>query len=388
MTILGLFLNNEMRTGANRRYLELMESLGEKGNTVCVIMNSFLDYSPRHFIRINLPVKYKRKSFPRASVLIKNAIIHNINEIKLKLGKTSQSGVDWIHIHGDMHLPAAIYLTKKLETRFFFAYRCNDIGREKILRAQRPFSLSESLFSILFQMLNKRREKQVAWHARLVTFQNSVDQMEFISRTNYLQENTVLIPGNIGLPRCSTEWENKNTSQKVEKLVYVGILSISKGLGVLLEALVILKGMGHNTLHLTVVGRIHENDAVLTRVKELGITEMVTFTGYALPFPYLAQADLMVYPTLYDAFPDTVLEALHTDCPVLASRVGGMPDLLEYPELLFESNNAADIADRIDRCIRENEFYQHLRKLCQERKEVFKFDWAQRFETAMKTTIN
>ena len=31
MTILGIFINNEIRTGANRRYLELMEGLAERG---------------------------------------------------------------------------------------------------------------------------------------------------------------------------------------------------------------------------------------------------------------------------------------------------------------------------------------------------------------------
>jgi glycosyltransferase involved in cell wall biosynthesis len=96
----------------------------------------------------------------------------------------------------------------------------------------------------------------------------------------------------------------------------------------------------------------------------------------------------MVYPTLYDAFPDTILEALHTGCPVIASRAGGIPDLLKHDELLFEPGNIYEIADRIEKCIRDKEFYMQIRDFCRSRAEVFYFNWAERFENAMKNSCN
>ena len=74
MTILGVFLNKEMRTGANRRYLELMEEFAMKGNRVCVIMNTLLDYTPSYFTKIPLTVHYKRRGFPPASFLFRRAV--------------------------------------------------------------------------------------------------------------------------------------------------------------------------------------------------------------------------------------------------------------------------------------------------------------------------
>ncbi|MDR3343232.1 MAG: glycosyltransferase [Treponema sp.] len=168
-----------------------------------------------------------------------------------------------------------------------------------------PFATKTRLYrySPFDKTLYRSREKQVARYAELITVQNTIDTNRFLERTGCSESKTVVIPGNIGLPRCTSEYANKN---------------------------------------------------------------------------------LMVYPTLYDAYPDTVLEALHTGCTVIAAAVGGLPDLLQYPELLFKSGNLQEITDRIERCITDPVFYQHIRTLCAQRAAVHRFDWAERFEAAME----
>ena len=46
------------------------------------------------------------------------------------------------------------------------------------------------------------------------------------------------------------------------------------------------------------------------------------------PLPLLAASDLVLHPTHRDALPRTVLEALAAGVPVLASSVGGVPEIL------------------------------------------------------------
>ena len=231
--------------------------------------------------------------------------------------------------------------------------------------------------------MNRLRERKVARTAELITFQNSEDCTDFIRRTSCKKEKTVLIPGNIGLPRFSPEWYKANTSTSVRRLLYVGTVSISKGIQHVLETLALLRERGFGDIKLIVLGKIDRTNPVFIQIKSLGIQDMITFEGYRLPFSYLAQCDLMVYPTLYDAFPDTVLESLHTGCPVIASRVGGLSDMLKYPELLFECNNVIEITDRIIRCITDLDFYHRIRSLCAERADFYRFDWAEKFEKAM-----
>lgn len=385
MTILGLFLNNEMRTGANRRYLELMESLALNGNKVFVIMNSYLEYTPTAFIRIDIAITYRRRSFPPASFLFCKEIKRNFSFLHSVLSTHNINTIDWIHIHGDMHLKTALFLKNEFNTKLFFAYRCNDISRARIMRKFGSLSFREYASSFIFNFLNKKREHQVAKHADLVTFQNAADRDDFIKRTNSSIKKTVIIPGNIGLPRFKEEYKNKNTSTSVRHIVYVGTVSISKGLGYLLEAISELKKRGFTDLQLSVLGTVHDEKATLKVLEDLCIEDIVTFEGYTLPFSFLVTCDLMVYPTLYDAFPDTILEALHVGCPVIASSVGGIPDLLGNHELMFESGNYIEIANKIERCIRDSDYYTHIRALCSQRADVFRFDWPSRFIEAMIT---
>lgn len=384
MVILGLFLNNEMRTGGNRRYLELMESLAERGNEVLLVMNARLEYEPAQFSRMDIDVKYRRKSFPPASWLFKKNVRAKFDELASRLAEMSARPVDWILIHGDLHFPCAEYLAKRLGARILFGSRCNDVARAGIMRKSGNLSAREKIASLLFEALNRKREKKIANASSVISFQNCADRDEFSARTGCGMEKTVIIPGNIGPPRFTDEWRDKNRSSRVSRLVYVGALSPSKGLPCLLDALALLKNRGHSSLRLSVLAKVTDADAARALLESRGIEDMVSLEGYALPFSYLAECDLLVYPSLYDAFPDAVLEALHAGCPVIASRVGGIPEMLERDELLFDSGDARAIADTVERCVLDPSYYAKLRELCGERAARYRFDWASEWEKAMQ----
>jgi glycosyltransferase involved in cell wall biosynthesis len=395
LNILGVFLNNQARTGGDRRYLELMEDLAARGNTVIVLMNSFYNYHPKYIKTITLSIKYIRHRFPPASYLFKKNVKKNIFNILRQIWDYNCEAVDFIHIHGDMHLKTAIYLKKQLKTLLFYASRCSDIDRAKILRSSGSLTLQQYLFSLICDSVNRSRERQIARYADLIAHQNQMDADCFISRAgafkpsfrDRLKVKTIIIPGNIGPPRCSAEWQDKNKSGEVKRIVYVGSLSADKGFFDLLKSLGKLKNKGYAFLSCSVLGRKENINQTFHLMKKMNIEGMVFIEGFKDPFPYLAGSDLMVYPTLYDAYPDTVLEALHTGCPVIAASVGGIPDMLKYPELLFESGNFNEIAEKIELCITNNEFYQKIRFLCAERAAVHRFDWAGQFESAMSKRL-
>jgi glycosyltransferase involved in cell wall biosynthesis len=372
-----------------------MEDLANCGNNVMVIMNSYYNYDPNHINVIKLSIKYIRHTLPPASYLFKKNIKKYLIDIQKQIGDFNCEAVDFIHIHGDMHLKSAVFLKNRLQTRLFYASRCNDIDRAKIIRHSGSLTVREYLFSIVYDRVNRHREKQIARYADIITHQNKRDAECFFARTGAfkpsfrksLEDRTVIIPGNIGPPRCAAEWQNKNRSVEVKKIVYIGSLSATKGLWDLLKALGTLKKKEYGFLSCRILGRTENMYQTLHLMHELDIEEMVSIEGFKDPFPYLAESDLMVYPTLYDAYPDTILEALHVGCPVIAASVGGIPELLKYPELLFESGNSYDIAGKIEYCVDDNNFYQKIRLLCAERAEAHRFNWAERFETTMSERL-
>lgn len=67
-----------------------------------------------------------------------------------------------------------------------------------------------------------------------------------------------------------------------------------------------------------------------TLARELGVAGRVLFLGQRSDIPnILAASDLFVYPTLQDALPTALLEAMASGVPIVASRVDGVPEILE-----------------------------------------------------------
>jgi glycosyltransferase involved in cell wall biosynthesis len=64
---------------------------------------------------------------------------------------------------------------------------------------------------------------------------------------------------------------------------------------------------------------------------ELGLSDLVCLAGDREDIPRLLQAmDIFVLPSLAEGISNTLLEAMATGLPVVATRVGGNPELIEH----------------------------------------------------------
>jgi glycosyltransferase involved in cell wall biosynthesis len=379
MTVLGLFLNNEIRTGGHRRYLELLEELSARGHRVITLLNEDLAFEERGLKVIRVRARYKRRSFPPASVIFRSAMQRTLSTIL-----SAAADIDWILIHGETHLPAACFLKERLGCKLLFGFRSN-VVRWSSISMQENRTKPGALFSALKDHLTYRTYEKVAVkNADVLAFQSSYDRDDCVGRAPKGASKTVIIRGNIGEPRFKAEHRDINASTSLKRLLFVGTLGERKGLRYLLEAMSLLKSRGVEALELDVLGRLNDLTKYQAYIERLGLSGLVHFQGrVSEPFPYYKAADLLVVPSLFDSYPDTVLEALHTGIPVIASRVGGMPDQLVHDELLFPPRNAAALADKIEEIARDNEKYMRLRELCSRRRGTFIFDWAEAWERAM-----
>ena len=384
MTILSIFLINQIRTGGDRDYIELLELLAERGNKVFVILNTYLDYQPKKIIPIYLTIKYIKHKLPPASFLFKHAIKKYLSKITINFNKKLP---DFIHIHGDIYLKSALFLKRQLNISLFYASRLNDISKIITLRKYKALSKIEYFLSFLFELINRYREKQIASHSNLICFLNPFDRDIFLSRTKRKKNNAIVIPNYIGLPRFTEGAREKNISTHVSRIVYVGSLSSNKGIQYLLRAADILKCNGYS-LHYYLLGRIEDEYNTLLLIEKLGLKNIVSIEGFESPFKYFINCDLFVYPTLYDDWGNVITEALHCGCPVIASNSTGPAYILKHKDLLFDIGNPNEIAKKIMLCINDNEYYKKIRHLCSERTKFLRFDWAEQFETAMKNYLS
>jgi colanic acid/amylovoran biosynthesis glycosyltransferase len=140
-----------------------------------------------------------------------------------------------------------------------------------------------------------------------------------------------------------------------KSLIAVGRLSPEKGQAGLLEAFASVTGE-HNHLELVLVGDGPEADRLHALAAQLGITERVRFAGRlseADTLGEIAKADILVLPSFMEGLPIVLMEAMAMGTSVIASRVAGIPELVDdgASGLLFTPSNWDELASCIRRLV-------------------------------------
>jgi glycosyltransferase involved in cell wall biosynthesis len=106
----------------------------------------------------------------------------------------------------------------------------------------------------------------------------------------------------------------------------VGRLAPEKGMDVLLQAMALLPDT-----RAEVAGDGPERERLERSAHELGIASLVTFAGWVeAPWPDHLAPDVLVVPSRREGFGLVAAEALMAGIPVVASAVGGLPEVLEH----------------------------------------------------------
>lgn len=129
----------------------------------------------------------------------------------------------------------------------------------------------------------------------------------------------------------------------------IGNLYSVKGHRYLLEAAALVTEAIPNATFL-IVGRGSLLSELQQTARSLGIERRVLFLGYRQDIPTLLQAmDVFVLPSLSEGLPLSLLEAMAAEKPVVATDVGGIPEVIDDGEtgLLVASGDAEALAQRI-----------------------------------------
>lgn len=111
-------------------------------------------------------------------------------------------------------------------------------------------------------------------------------------------------------------------------VIAVGRLSAEKGHADLIHAAAAVASTGR-AFELVLAGDGPERAALSALVSQAGLGERVHFLGYvSAPERLIKNADLMVLPSHTEGLPNVILESLTLGVPVLATAVGGTPDVL------------------------------------------------------------
>ena len=145
-------------------------------------------------------------------------------------------------------------------------------------------------------------------------------------------------------------------------VLYVGTLEPRKNVTVLLRAFGALEDKETLLVLAGAKGWMYEQ--IFSLVTELGIENRVKMLGYVenddLPVLY-TEAQVFVYPSLFEGFGLPVLEAMQCGAPVITTNVSSIPEVAGDAALLISPDDAAGLTAALTRVLSEPGLREDLR---------------------------
>lgn len=170
-------------------------------------------------------------------------------------------------------------------------------------------------------------------------------------------------------------------------LLYTGQWRKHKNLANLMRAYALLKKKTDLPHELVLTGQLSSQaPEVPELIKKLNLERDVIITGF-VPDEELAAlysaADLFVFPSLYEGFGIPPLEAMACGCPVVASNVSSIPEILGDAALFFDPLSVEDMAGAIHKALSSFNLRRELKAKGFER--IKKFSYAKMARETLKT---
>ena len=189
--------------------------------------------------------------------------------------------------------------------------------------------------------------------------------------------NIAVIPNGIELREYTEIRPVEEVKCPSKRILFVGRLHPIKGVQYLLQAMkVVHKKMPDAKLIL--VGDGEEREHLESLTGSLEIREYVEFVGRApheMVLDYMNRSEVFVLPSLSEGFPVTILEAMACGLPIVATRVGGVPDIIEdgINGYLVDTKNPEQIAQALQKILENEQLRGNISS--NNREEAEKYSW-------------
>lgn len=226
----------------------------------------------------------------------------------------------------------------------------------------------------LVKRLKRLKAKFVFEHADIVC-PVSENLRRAIERLG-IKMNSRVIPNVVDTSLFFYSGQSLQRKSGKKKLLTVASLIPIKGIFYLLEALSLLREK-RNDFTLDIVGDGHLKRDLEALARKLDIGDMVNFRGLK-PKKEVAElmrdAHIFVLPSLQENMPCVLLEAMTSGLPIVATRVGGIPEIIS-PEIgvLVPPCDSIALADAINYMLDNLEEYQR-EKIAKQAKERFSYE--------------
>jgi glycosyltransferase involved in cell wall biosynthesis len=322
----------------------LLARLTERGCDVLALTTRNIQKNER-LVPLGLPIE-----IPKRLLTLGNSQLDYLLARKIK-EKIRAINPDIIHVQDTYILPAIVLANKNLKVPIVATVRNSVLD-----------CVWDLMFSFPISTILKRRNKTI------VKSLNKLDSI--IAVSEYIKTELVqrgIDRGKVfpiyNLPPIFKNTEEKPANDKTDSAVHLfapGILASFKGFSVLIDAMKKVTECAKN-VDLTIAGDGPEKKKLEKMTEKSGLRPFVKFVG-KVPNENLSQlymsSDIVVFPSIYpEPFGRVALEAMFYGKPVVASRVGGIPEVIANGEtgLLVPQGNPEELAEAVLTLVRDSE---------------------------------
>ncbi len=224
------------------------------------------------------------------------------------------------------------------------------------------FPLIYTAHGFVFKEPNWARKRYGMWVERTTSRKKTAiicvsedDRKNAILRKIAPAEKLITIPVGISNPKFLTRREARKIL-KIQGGVVVGTIANlypTKGIPHLIEAANILKKKGNSPPpFFVVIGEGNDRSRLELKIRQFGLSRHFRLLGHRNEaYRYLKAFDIFALPSVKEGMPYTILEAVSAGIPVVASRVGGIPEIITHRKngFLVPPARPADLANAINR---------------------------------------
>ncbi len=186
-------------------------------------------------------------------------------------------------------------------------------------------------------------ERRLAPDTDGLIFESEFSARTFAEKVGLVDVAMRVIPNGVG----RGEFYETLVADTADDFLFVGELRRLKGVDVLLDALAIVSS--RRPVSLAIVGAGPDEALFARQVRRLKLKSSVSFLGMRPARVAFTRGRCLVVPSRGESFPYIVLEAGAASLPMIASNVGGIPEIAgPIRGMLVEPNDHVELAARLD----------------------------------------
>ena len=301
-----------------------------------------------------------------------NFRIFNRNISFKMLVKPIKYDIDIVHVHLDESILAALLYAKRKKIPLIASYHGDMID-----------IYGRFISKTLVYFYNKLVNKLLSYADVIISPSECyIDESRFLGK---YRDKVVVIPNGINVDEFDAPYSKEECREQLglplseNIILFLGGLNPHKGPDVLLKAMPQIIKEVSNT-ELVFVGRGTMKKELEMVSKKLGVDEYIRFAGFVEDAfekaVYYKAADVFVLPsTGPEAFGIVNLEAMACGVPIVASKIGGIPDVVRDGEngVLVPPRDSEALADAIIYLLKNEDVREKMGK--NGRKKVKDYSW-------------